>query len=193
MPIGIMLHVLALVMLPFQSLEPLLIRLKLRRIYAALILCAGFACALLEPIALYRDLSVSMRFVYCFALALTLLITESKHRIFSLLSAILSGILALCAKIALPQPSFEPGLLSGLLAALGAFISGRHLKLRLSGALLGPILAHIALVAVEFAGFGYVSPVLGGGLFFDEASISLFLTCFASVVFDKQLEHSIHL
>ena len=186
MPIGVMLHVLALVMLPFSSLEPLLKRLGLRRPFAALILAAGLASALLPPIALSGDLSVSMSLPYCIALAASLLLAESRYKVFALFSAVLGGVLALGAKAFFPRPSLEPGFFVGLLAAAGAFIAGRHLKPRLSGALLGPVLAHLIFSAVEYAGFGYVSPVLGGSLFFDESSISLFLACFAAVIFEPR-------
>ncbi len=182
MPIGVMLHVLALVMLPFSSLEPLLKRLKLRRLYAAMIFFAGIAFALLAPIKLSQDFSVSWSFLYCIALAAALLFAEDRFKVYTLLSAALGGLLAIGAKTLLPRPPLEPGLFSGILAAAGAFIGGRNIKPRLSGALFGPVFAHLVFAVVDFAVFGYVSPILGGGLFFDEASISLFLTCFAAVV-----------
>ncbi len=188
MPIGAMLHVLALVMLPFSSLEPLLKRLRLNRLCAALVLAAGLISALLSPIALTQDLSVSFGFIYYIALSAALLVAERKHRAYALLAAAFGGVLAMGAKILLPQPEPEPGLFAGLLAALGALAAGRSLKPRLSGALLGPILAHLAFIAADFAGFGYISPTLGGGAFFDEAAISLFFTCIAAVIFEARLE-----
>ncbi len=188
MQIGVLLHALALIMLPFSSLDPLLKRLMLSRISAALILGAGLASALLPPIALSPDFSVSASFLFCAALCAVLTIAESRHRIFALFAAAFAGVFALGAKVLLPQPSLEPGFFVGLFAAAGAFIAGRHLKPRLSGALLGLIFSHIACAAVEFAGFGYIPAALGGGVFFDEASISLCLTCFAAVVIKPRPE-----
>ncbi len=190
MPIGVLLHVLALLMLPFSSLEPLLKRLKLSKLSAALILLAGLAAALLPPVVLSPDFSIALSAPYCVALSLALMLTAKRYKLFALLAAILSGMLAFTAKLFLPPPPLEPGLLPGLFAALGALLAGRGLKTRISGALLAPIFAQCIYAAVDLSSFGYVSLVLGGGAFAGEAAISLYFTCIAALLIELKRERA---
>ncbi len=188
MPIGELLYICALLMLPFASLEPLLKRLGLPWPLAAFLIFLGLAAALLPPVGLSEELSISLSLPYCAALAFALMCASKRHKSFALLAAALGGVLAEGAKLFLPPLSFEPGLLPGLLAASGAFIAGRNLKTRLSGALLAPVIAHFINAALELSSFSHISPVLGGGTFFDEAAVSFFAVSAAALLAEHARE-----